>query len=463
MNIRKILNTFLALIYLYCPRGYAQFDPVAAKLLHEYLTTQHHRIGFSGVVMVSADHHIIHQDAVGMASNELNAPITPQSVFRIASVTKQFTALLTVLAVEEGRFALTDSLGRFFPGLTDSAWQKITLHQLLTHTSGMPHNEGIANYWNVKSFLPLSDKQAMAEIFALKLLADPGEATHYSSPGYFLLAAVLEKVYQDTYANILAEKIAAPTRMSNTGVASSRKLIPRQTGSYHMTGDCLTVAPHRDFSLMKGSGDLYSSAEDLTRWNSSFLAPGLWPEHVKEKLFSVQNQHPVHGREDSYGYGWFLRPGGDRKRKAYFTGGGTFGCSAISVIYPEEKISIVILSNLSALPVDELWNDVEKIVFGDDFKLPLIHNEQKLSTGHLGRMPGSYVAENGMILDISLVGNQLYARLGGNPAFEIYPHAPFHFYGKKVAVALRFQPDGQGNVTRVESEGKGEKYTFKKQ
>ncbi len=462
MNLLKILTTVFALMYFYCPRGYAQSEPAAAKLLHEYLTTQHQRIGFNGVVMVSVNNHIIHQDAVGLGSNELNAPITPESVFRIASITKQFTALLTILAAEEGKFALTDSLARFFPELTDPTWQKITLHQLLTHTSGLPHNEGIASYWNVKSFLPLSDEQAITEIFGLKLLAEPGKETHYSSPGYYLLASVLEKVYQNTYANILAEKIGEPLRLSNTGVASSRKIIPRLTSAYHMLGDCMIVAPHRDFSLMKGSGDLYASAQDLTRWNSSLLDSKIWTREIKEQLFSVQNQQSMHGREDAYGYGWFIRPGGNRTRKAYYTGGGTFGCSAISVIYPEEDMSIVILSNVSTLPVDELWNDVEKIVFGEDFKLPVIHKEQKLSVEHLGKMPGSYVAENGMKLSISLMGSQLYAKLGNNPAFEIYPEALFQFYGKKVAVALRFQPDDAGNVTLVEAEGKGQKFTFKK-
>jgi len=413
--------------------------------------------------MVSANNRLICQDAVGLASKELDVPITPQSVFRIASITKQFTALLTVLAAREGKFELTDSLAGFFPELTDPTWRKITLHQLLTHTSGLPHNEGIVNYWSVKSFLPLSDKQAMAEIFDLKLLAEPGKETHYSSPGYFLLASVLEKVYRDTYANILAIKIGELLRLSNTGVASSRKMIPRLTSAYHMLGDCLIVAPNRDFSLMKGSGDLYASAEDLTRWNTSLLDGTLWPGEIKEKLFSVQNLQPVNGREDAYGYGWFIRPGGNRTRKAYYTGGGTFGCSAISVIYPEENMSIIILSNVSTLPVDELWKDVEKIVFGDDFELPVVHQEKKLPAWHVGKIPGIYVAENGMQLTISLSENQLYAKLGSNPAFEIYAETLFQFYGKKVAVVLRFQPDEQGNVTRVEADGKGQKFTFKKQ
>ncbi|WP_373513010.1 serine hydrolase domain-containing protein [Persicitalea sp.] len=463
MNFPKILLTVLVLMYFHCPRGYAQSKLVVDKVLHEYLTTQQQRMRFSGVVMVSIDNHIIYQDVVGLASRELSVPVTPKSVFRIASITKQFTALLTLLAEEEDRLTLADSLGHFFPELTDSNWQKITLHQLLTHTSGLPHNEGIANYWNIKSFLPLSDKQAIAEIFDLKLLADPGKETHYSSPGYFLLASVLEKVYQDTYANIVARKMTVPLGLANTGVASSRKIIPQLTSAYHMLGDSMMVAPNRDFSLMKGSGDLYASAEDLTRWNSRLLADTMWTEEIKKKLFSVHNQQPVHGNEDAYGYGWFIRSGDDRKRKAYYTGGGTFGCSAISVIYPKEKMSIVILSNVSALPVNELWHDIEKIVFGEDFELPVIHIERQLSSEHLGKMSGKYVAENGMALSISLSGNQLYAKLGNNPIFEIYPEQRFRFYGKKVEVALHFQSDEEGNITRVEAERKGQKVTFSKQ
>ncbi len=463
MNYCKIVFTILVSMYYHCPRGCVQSEPAVAKLLHEYLATQHQRIGFNGIVAVSARGQIIYQDTIGLASQELRVPVTARSVFRMASITKQFTALLTVLAAEESKLSLTDSLVRFFPELTDPGWQKITIHQLLTHTSGLPHNEGIANYWNIKSFLPLSEHQATAEIFGLKLTAEPGEVTHYSSPGYFLLVSVLEKVYQDTYPAILSRKITVPLQLASTGVASSRKVIPGSTGAYHMLGDCLIAAPHRDFSLMKGSGDLHTSAADLTRWNNSLMDTTIWPQAVLAKLFSIQNLKAMHGNEDAYGYGWFIRSGDEKKRKAYYTGGGTYGGSAISALYPEEKLSIVLLSNVSTLPVNELWRDVEKIIFKEDFALPVIHKVQQLSIAHLGKMPGIYVAENGMGLTVSLVGDQLYAKLGGNPAFEIYPEAPFRFHGKKVAVVLHFRPNDAGAIGLVEAEGRGQKFVFTKQ
>src|SRR5690606_3553269 len=142
----------------------------ASKLLNQYLTIQEKRIGFNGVVLIAKNDTVLYKEAIGKASFELNIPLTINSKFKIASISKSFTAMLTTLAVNEGKVNLNDSLALFFPELKDSLWRRITIDQLLSHRSGIPHNEGIIDYWLFKSLLPLNNKQSIAEIFKTKLL-----------------------------------------------------------------------------------------------------------------------------------------------------------------------------------------------------------------------------------------------------------------------------------------------------
>ncbi len=424
-----------------------------SDVLNKYLDIQQQRINFNGVVLVAKNNQTLYQINVGKASQELNVPINTGAVFRIASISKQFTATLVALATEEGRLRLDDSLGTFFPELKNTQWRKISLHQLLSHTSGIPHNEGIADYWILKSRLPLSKEQALAEIFAMELLFEPGTEMHYSSPGYLLLACILETIYRQPYAKILEEKILRPLEMHYAGVSHSSKLIPGMVSAYHMLGDSLMVAPYRDFSLMKGSGDLYASAEDLAKWNSSFSTGGMWSESLKKLLFTAHTHNTP-----NYGYGWFIRPQG---RLAYYHGGGTFGCSALSAWYPDEQMSIIILSNVSVLPVDELWSDIEKIVFGEPFELPMIRPTMRMGTAELQKFTGRYM-QGQQELDIVLVNDQLYAKLGANPAFEVYPESKLSFFGKKVDVRLTFKSDEEDGITGLEADVKGQKHHFTK-
>lgn len=439
----------------------AQSSENTGKLLRQYLTVQEKRIGFNGVVLIGENENVLHRESIGKASFELGIPLTEGSVFRVASVTKSFTALLMVLAAQEGKLDLNDSLGKFFPELKEPQWRRITVAELLSHRSGIPHNEGIADYWSHKSLLPLNEGQALTEIFGTKLLFEPGSAYKYSSPGYFLLAIILEKLYHQNFAAILREKITFPLGMNGTGVYHTQAVIPGMTSSYHLAKDSVLVAPYRDFSLMKGSGDLYSNPFDLLKWTNSF-AGIQWNDELKAQIFKSPSHDSLQNNEDAYGYGWFIRPRTDEVKAAFYHGGGTYGCSAICVWYPESKISVIILSNLSVLPVNELWGDIEKIIFNHPFTLPVVEERVNMDHAQLPKLEGIYVSEQGK-LSIRAEKGQLYAKLGGNPAFEIYGLSPSGFYGKKVNAKFNFQSDQEGRVTGVTVESRGQIHTFSKE
>lgn len=423
-----------------------------AGILNKYIDIQNKRLGFHGVVLITKNKKELYRVNIGKASLELNVPMSSRSVFRIASISKQFTAMLVVLASDEGRLQLTDSLGSFFPELKENSWRKINLHQLLTHTSGIPHNEGISDYWISKSRLSLSKQDALKEIFSMNLLFEPGTETKYSSPGYFLLACILESVYNQPYQLILEEKILRPLGLKHTGIYTTGKIVPGMVSIYHQLSDSL-ISPFRDFSLMKGSGDLFSNADDLSAWNNSFADKKIWSSNIQELLFRIQTK-----LQPYYGYGWYIRPG---KRLAYYHGGGTFGTSALSAWYPDDQVSVVILSNISVLPINEIWNDVEKIIFNEPFDLPEIKSTYKMTTEELKAFAGIYSGE-GQDLNILLIGDRLYAKLGTKPPFEIYAEERLRFYAKKVNVLFTFGAAADGKILRVAAKAGEEVHYFNK-
>jgi CubicO group peptidase (beta-lactamase class C family) len=428
----KTITTFFLLIWAAISFG-------QADMLNKYIDIQHIRLGFHGVVLITKNNKELYRVNIGKASIELDMPMNSGSVFKIASISKQFTAMLVVLASYEGRLQLTDSLGLFFPQLKDSSWRRIKLHQLLSHTSGIPHNEGISDYWISKSRLPLSKQEALKEIFSMKLLSEPGINMKYSSPGYFLLAYILELVYKQSYELILEEKIIHPLQLKHSGIYVTGKIVAGMVSTYHQLGDSL-MSPFKDFSLMKGSGDLFSCADDLSKWNNSFSDHKVWSKNIQQSLFKVQSK-----QQPYYGYGWYIRQG---KRLAYYHGGGTFGVSALSAWYPQDRVSVVILSNISVLPVNEIWADIEKIIFNEPFELPTIITPIKMTTAELHAYTGMYAGE-GQELNILMIGDRLCARLGSKPPFEIYPQNKLRFYGKKVNAIFTFESGANGEMLRL--------------
>lgn len=465
--VKKMNRLQIFILAFYCLSGFAmtskaQIQNEQTDLIDRYLSIQQQSIGFNGTVMIAKGDSIIYRRSLGKASFELDVQFSSDPVFRIASITKQFTAMLVVLAAGENKLTLGDPLRNYYPELGQSDWGNITIRQLLTHTSGLPHNEGIADYWEKISFLPLSDRQAREEIFKLKLLSVPGTKTQYSSPGYFILASILELVYHKNYETILREKITAPLRMDHTGVGNATEIIHGMVSPYHQLADRLIAAPHRDYALMKGSGSVYSTAGDLSKWNNALNGSGHFNKTVTGQLFTIQNSQPVNGRSEPYGYGWFLRRSSNPEKNFNFTGGGSFGCSAISGYYPNAKISMVILSNVSTLPVGEMQSNIESIIFGDRFDMPVVRTPIIMEASQLDKFQGTYTADNSHQLAIFLKGEQLYAKMGQNPFFELYPSDSSVFFGKKVPVQIEFEKDLDNTIKGLKANLKGQSIHFVK-
>jgi len=427
--------------------------------LDTYLNAIHLKKGFSGEILVAKGNHILFQKAVGMSSYENNVEVETGAKYRIASITKTFTGTLIAIAQEEQKLNVQDKASDYLNGLSPK-FSAITIEQLLKHTSGLPHNEGIKDYWQTKSKLQMTTEQVIKEINTLDLLFEPGSQMHYSSLGYYVLASILEKVYKKSFENILKDKVLKKLQMNETGIVDGLEIIAKMASGYHLiTDDSLVVAPYRNYSMLKGAGDMYSTSADLLKWNNSFFSNTLLSEQTKEIIFAQPNDStPKTG--DHYGYGWYVNSEAPRK---IYHGGGTWGYSTYTSIYSDEnKTSIIIVSNVSILPITDIASDIEKIVFWKPFQMPTIDKVSEKPV-NLEMYSGDFITdENKMVLSIIKGENSLYAKLGGNPPFEIYPKGDHQFFGKKVEIEFTFEINDANVVTGLSAEGMGKSFKFKK-
>lgn len=429
------------------------------KKLDRYINTIHSQKGFNGEILIAKGKNKLFQKVVGLASLENNLKLEEGAEYKIASISKTFTGALIAMAQGDQKLNVRDKVVDYVDELSPR-FKDITIRQLLNHTSGLPHNEGIKDYWQIKSKLSMSTEDVLLEINSLDLLFKPGSKMKYSSLGYYLLSTILEKVYEDDFQNILQDKILGKLQMTKTGNVNTLKIIPRMTSGYHLvTDDSLVAAPYRNYSMLKGAGDIYSNTADLLKWNNSILSGSLLKDETKELIFG-KPEIITEKNGEGYVFGWYIS---NTEPIKYFHGGGTWGYSTYTSIYPESKISIIILCNVSTLPVNAIASAIEKIVFGKLFEMPVIENEISMKDINPIIYSGKFISESGkMILMIKEIESKLYAQLAGRPPFQIYPKGNHQFFGKKVDVEFSFDVK-KNKVFGLSAERMGKVFQFNKE
>jgi len=217
---------------------------------------------------VARDGSPIVSKSYGMTNYELNVLNTPQSVFRIASITKQFTATSIMILEERGKLNVNDPICKYLDNCPP-AWQPITIRNLLTHTSG------IRNYISLPVYLekaadPRFSFAGFVDVFRNEPLQfAPGERFTYSNSGYFLLGLIIERASRKTYAEFVRDNIFKPLGMKNSGYDDSRTLVPNRAGGYIWTGRSFANAPYINMSVPFAAGALYSTTADLLLWDQA--------------------------------------------------------------------------------------------------------------------------------------------------------------------------------------------------
>jgi CubicO group peptidase (beta-lactamase class C family) len=323
----------------------------------EYMDTAVSENKFSGSILIARDGRVLVSKGYGMANFELGVPITPETKFRIGSLTKQFTAMAVMILQERGKWKVQDPVCKYVPECP-TAWADVTIHHLLTHTSGIPDLLSFPDFQKTIA-LPSPVDQTVERFKGKPLEFKPGEKFKYSNSGYVLLGYIIEGVTGRTYEAFLQENIFTPLKMLNTGSDHTELIIKNRAAGYSKRSDALINAPYIDMSIPTGGGSLYSTTGDLFLWDQALYNKKLIQKSSYEAMLKP---YSTTDWGDGAAYGWFI--GKDRSNRRYMGFlGGINGFAAQIMRYPDQKVLIVVLSNFSFAPVENIERDLADILF----------------------------------------------------------------------------------------------------
>lgn len=288
--------------------------------------------GFSGIALVAKDGEVVLRKGYGLSKE--NALIRPDQKSRIASITKGFTAAAIMQQVEAGKISLTDKLSKYVTGIDRG--DEITIHMLLSHTSGLPSN------FTRKEGITLED--TLNEIRTKKLMAEPGAEYRYSNNGYVLLAYILEQVTGEEYGAYLQKHIFTPLGMKDTGVAT--KTTNTIKGFIEQKGSWVQA----DYYVSQsGTGTLYSTVDDLLKWDKALKENKVVSEASLQTMFTPYS-------EKNYGYGWMISET-DKGLNVFHNGSGT-GYSTGIMRDLGDGVTIILLGNHASMDTITMMNEI---------------------------------------------------------------------------------------------------------
>ena len=405
------------------------------QIVQSYVSSRH----FMGSVLVARGNEALLNKGYGSADLEWAIPNSPDTRFRLGSVTKQFTAACILLLEERGKLSVNDSVKKYMPDAPD-AWNKITIFNLLTHTSGIPNFTGFPDYAKLEPFAT-TPAELVARFRDKPLDFQPGESWNYSNSGYVLLTYLLERISGDTYANFLKENIFTPLGMKDTGVDSNSTIIWHRASGYANNGVRVENAGFVNMTVPQGAGALYSTTEDLLKWEESlFGGKVLKPESLVKMTTPFKNDY-------AFGLGVHTVNG----RKVIDHNGGIEGFSTVLAYYPDDKLTVVVLENITnAASPGEIANKLAALAHGETVSLPGERKEITLDAKTLGRYVGAYRMDSGAVMLITLENGQLFSKLGNQQAIPIFPESKTMFFPKVVDAELEFAADDdQGRPTSL--------------
>lgn len=326
----------LATVYGYIGTATAQVSE--ARMDSLILTEFNEKDGAGGVFLVAHRGKPVYQKAFGKANLELNTDLTVDHVFQIGSMTKQFTAVAILLLEEQGKLKVTDSLSDYVPDYPSG--NRITLHHLLTHTSG------IKDFTKMKSLSGISQQEMtprmMVDFFKNEPVDfEPGAKFEYNNSGYVLLGYIIELVSGLTYENFIRENIFDKVGMRQSYYASDRKVIRGRAYGYHKKEYGYVNKTIINFSVPFSSGALMSTVGDMLIWQNALSQNQLLTRESSRKAFMTYKLN--NGEAFSYGYGWHIKELNGVQVREH--GGSIFGFKTMGVYIPGEDIYVIGLSN----------------------------------------------------------------------------------------------------------------------
>ena len=398
-------------------------------------------------MLIAKGDKILLRKGYGNANFELNVANTPETVFRIGSITKSFTALSILQLEEKGLLKVSDPVAKYVPELP-AAWSAITIHQLLCHKSGIP------DFVNGKAYNDFSDSRhvenALKEYADKPLLSKPGDVLRYSNSGYILLGRIIEHVTGESYEEYLSANILKPAGMTHTAYDQAVEVVPNRASGYRFDGETVINAPYGDSARPGSAGALRSTVDDMYRFDRALKSGKLFSNAITTKAWTAYGHliaPPPLPIEADYGYGWMV--GEDFGHKYVGHGGWVNGFVSQFTRYPDDDAVIIVLQNFETVTYVQISKDLSAILFGEKYQTPIARKIVHPSQETLARYVGDYQI-GPTTLQITMRNGRLYAFVKGQPApYGLIATSDTEFYLNDSPTDVRFIPDADGAVNNI--------------
>jgi CubicO group peptidase (beta-lactamase class C family) len=360
--------------------------------LESYIDAQESVDGFCGTILVSQSGKRLFSKAKGLANREHLVPNHTDTKFRIGSVSKQFTAAAILLLQEQNKLSVVDRVDKFISDYPNG--NEITIHHLLTHTSGVPNFTNFSEYNSIaRKFSPL--ESTILHFKHLSLEFNPGERFFYSNSGYVILARIVELVTGECFSNYLDKSIFRPLGMYNTGSDNYDTVLLYRATGYKVWGDYVH-ADFIDMSIMMGAGGLYSTVEDMYMWDDALYSDKLLSEKSRNLMMTP---HAAVNGITSYGYGLnisneVILKNSLQTHKVIGLSGAINGFMTEYQRFTNEDLLIIVMSNVHPSQPANILKDVARIILGEDVPIPQSPKNIIVDHFHYEFFAGKYLSNN---------------------------------------------------------------------
>ena len=387
---------------------------------------------FMGSVLVARGETVLLDKGYGFANLEWDIPNSPTTKFRLGSLTKQFTAASIFLLQERGKLKVDDPVKKYMPD-APPAWDKVTIYNLLTHTSGIPSFTGFPDYTSTEA-IPTNPEKLVARFRDKPLEFQPGEKWSYSNSGYVLLGFLIEKISGESYEKFVRENIFGPLGMKDSGYDSNSAIIPRRAAGYEPGDSGPANAGFIHMSIPFSAGALYSTTEDLLRWEQGLFGGKLLSAASLAKMTT-----PF---KEDYACGVAVHTVSGHKVIDH--AGGIEGFVTFLAYYPEDKLTVVALSNLTGDAPSGIVTRLAAVARGEKVELPSERKEITVAPKILERYVGTYQLAPKINMMITLEGGQLMSQVSGQGKVPLFATSETKFFPKVVDAVIEFGKDDRG-------------------
>ena len=400
--------------------------------------------------LVYKDGKVLYRNAVGMANLELGVVMKPENVIEIGSITKQFTAVAILMLMEQGKLSPDDEITKFIPDYPTNG-KKITVHNLLNHTSG------IKSYTGMESFMTLA-RQDMTPIELIDHFKNepmdfnPGEEWRYNNSGYIILGHIIEVVSKKTYAEFIEENIFTPLGMKSSYYGSMIQLIPNRATGYSPAENGWRNSNYLSLTLPYAAGSLMSTVDDMLLWHQAIHNNTLLKS--ESKMMAFTNTKLNNGDPTNYGYGWMINEVNGSSSIEH--GGGIFGYTTAGIYVPKENLYVIVLTNRDGSSPNNVAVKIAAHALGKPY--PDSSEAVTLTNSQLEKWVGNYEYENEVFRSISFEDGKLFSQREGSNKLPIFPLNESKFIFEDGFTSYNFSlEDGKkiANFSARGSKGKG--------